>query len=124
MPRRTRVKVQSIFHSGQLAYFAFQRKTRQEIRRQAERADRRNALLDTRQERNLDRRQQIANHIERRIDKLEKYPSKNAAKQLQEIAKSRNTPGALRARAAAILLKWSDGDYSYGKRRRQQSRGD
>ena len=116
------MKVQSLFHSGQLAYFAHQRKTRQELRKQAERAKKRDAVLDHRHERKLEQREQFTSFLSRRIDKLEKYPSKLATKQLRDIVKSRNTPGALRARAAAILLKWTDGDYSHV--RRQSSRRD
>lgn len=122
MPRHNYPQAKSMLHSGQLAYYAVYRKTRAELRKQERRAQRHSQILDKRQAEYLDRRETQASHVEKRIDKLERYPSKRAVELLQEIAKSRKTPAAQRARAAAILLKWSEGDWSHGKRRRTAER--
>ena len=124
MPRQNTKRGQNLLHTGQLLYFALRRKDRAELRKQETRARKRSLALDHRMHQALERDECKAAHLNKRIDKIEKHPSKLAIKTLQEIAKSRKTPGAQRARAAAILLRWSNGDFSHGKRRGRKSGGD
>lgn len=122
MPRKNYPTVPAV-HNGRLLYAGYVRKTRDILRKQERRASARNALLDKRQAEAFERKEKTINALKKRIDKIERYPSKLGVALLREISRSSKTPAEIRALASAILLKWSDGDFSYGKRRRQSSGG-
>lgn len=109
--------------NGLLVYAGYMRKTRQILRIAENRARKRNQIEDARLTRKLTRREQYAVAMARRMDRIERNPSKLGASQLYDIAKNCDNPPDMRLRASAILLKWADGDLSYGKRRRQPGGG-
>ena len=100
------------------------------MRRQAEKkvvAQRRAKKRSLQAQQSLEKRmetikRQIAGWM-RRIDRLERYPSKLAVQLLKDMARSSTIAPDVRLRASEILLRWGDGAI-HVKRRRSPRRRD
>lgn len=116
--------VSALIPKGRLIYALYVRRTRAQLRGAEKRAEKRQALLDTRLAMRLTRREQVQRAIDKRLDRIERHPSKLGVQILRDLVQSRSTPEPCKARASTILLRWMDGDFSYERRGRpgQKSR--
>lgn len=80
---------------------------RREQREIAE-ATRQQQKSEARHARNLESAKKAVIHLNKAIDRMEAHPSLLAAKQLKAMGSDRSLPSEVRARAASIVLRWTE----------------
>lgn len=105
--------------AGRLAYAEAVYRDRKYQRRKAKQAEKLEKKLDASHDRAAERRRSTENNLTRQIDAIEKTPSKLGVKLLRQIAVSDKSPPLIKAKAAEVLLRWTE-NLDYGRRKRRQ----
>ncbi len=109
------------FTKNQLMWARYIRKQKEKGRTRARQDGRAQRHKDEMTNRRIDKLPDVNARAKKQIEQMQNSPSRMGVRLLKEIASSATLSGEVRAQAAAVLLRWTDGNF-YVRPRRTRSR--